>query len=119
LFTLNYTVPRISFLLSDRNRADLDWQGGSFTWRHRNRVQLERTLKWDSYHLAPYASAEFYYASQYEKWSDTALSAGCPFPIGKHFELNPYYEHQNNTGNNPNQQLNQAGLMLNMHFARR
>jgi len=119
LFTLNYPVPRINFLLSDRNRADLDWQGGSFTWRYRNRVQLERTLKWGSYHLAPYASAEFYYASQYGKWSDTALSAGCLFPIGKHFELNPYYEHQNNTGNNPNQQLNQAGLMLNMHFARR
>jgi len=45
LFTLNYPVPRINFLLSDRNRANLDWQGGSFTWRYRNRVQLERTLK--------------------------------------------------------------------------
>jgi hypothetical protein len=118
LFTLNYPVPRINFLLSDRNRADLDWKGGTFTWRYRNRIQLERTLKWGSYHLSPYASAEFFYESEYQKWADTALYAGCLFPIGKHFELNPYYEHQNTTGKSPNQQFNQAGLMLNMYFAR-
>ena len=119
LFTLNYPVPRIGLLLSDRNRADLDWKIGTFTWRYRNRVQLERTVKVRSYHLSPYASAEFYYESLYGKWSDTAIYAGCLFPIGKHFELNPYYEHQNNTGPSPNQQLNQAGLMLNMFFSRR
>lgn len=119
LFTLNYPVPKIRFLLSDRNRADLDWKAGTFTWRYRNRVQLERTLRLGSYHPSAYASAEFYYESQYQKWSTTALYAGCLFPIGRHFELNPYYEHQNNTGKNPNQQLNQAGLMLNMYFSRR
>lgn len=119
LFTLNYPVPRLKFLLSDRNRADLDWQDGSFTWRYRNRVQLERTLRIGSYHLSPYASAEFSYQSKYEKWSDTAIFAGCLFPIARHFEFNPYYEHQNNTGPSPNQQLNQLGLMLNMFFGRR
>jgi hypothetical protein len=119
LFTLNYPVQRIGLLLSDRNRADLDWKAGTFTWRYRNRVQLERTLKVRSYHLSPYASAEFYYESLYGKWSDTAIYAGCLFPVGKHFEINPYYEHQNITGKSPNQQLNQAGLMLNMFFNRR
>ena len=119
LFTLNYPVQRIRLLLSDRNRADLDWKAGTFTWRYRNRIQLERTMKVRAYHLSPYASAEFYYESIYGKWSDTALYAGCLFPIGKHFELNPYYEHQNNTGKSPNQLLNQAGLMLNMYFGRR
>src|ERR1017187_10107652 len=119
LFTLNYPVPRIGLLLSDRNRADLDWKSGTFTWRYRNRIQLERTLKVRSYHLSPYASAEFYYESLYGKWSDTALYAGCLFPIGKHFELHPYYEHQTLTGKSPNQQLNQFGLMLNMFFSRR
>ena len=118
-FTLNYPVSKLGMLLSDRNRADLDWKAGTFTWRYRNRVQLERTLKVGSYHLSPYASAEFYYESLYGKWSDTAIYAGCLFPVGKHFEMNPYYEHQNITGKSPNQQLNQAGLMLNMFFNRR
>src|SRR5271166_1760739 len=53
------------FLLTDRNRADLDWQNGGFSWRYRNRIQVERRLTIHSYHPAPYASAEFFYESQY------------------------------------------------------
>ena len=105
------------FLLSDRNRADLDWRNGNFTWRYRNRIQIEKTITLRSYHFSPYASAEFFYQSQFGKWSDTAIYAGCIFPIGKRLEVNPYYEHQNNTGNSPNQQLNQLGLMLNLYFS--
>ncbi|HEY6410362.1 MAG TPA: DUF2490 domain-containing protein [Ktedonobacteraceae bacterium] len=104
------------FLLSDRNRADLDWKSGKFSWRYRNRLQIEKRLTIHSYHPAPYASAEFYYQSQYSKWSDTAIYAGCLFPIGKHVEFDPYYEHQNNTGKAPNQQLNQLGLVLSLYF---
>jgi len=57
-----------------------------------------------------------FYESQYGKWSDTALYAGCIFPIRKRSELNLYYEHQNNTGKSPNQQINQLGLMLGLYF---
>jgi hypothetical protein len=118
-FTLNAPLPKLKLLLSDRNRADLDWQAGSFSWRYRNRIQLERTIRIGSYHPSPYLSAEFFYNSQYEKWSDTAIYAGCLFPIGKHFEFNPYYEHQNQTGKSPNQQYNQLGLMLNIFYGRK
>ena len=54
-------------LLTDRNRADLDWSDGSFTWRYRNMLSLERTVAIRSYHLIPYASAEIYYESQYAR----------------------------------------------------
>ena len=105
------------FLLTDRNRADLDWKSGNFSWRYRNRFQIEKRVTIRSYHPGPYASVEFFYESQYSKWSDTAIYAGCLFPIGKHVEFNPYYEHQNNTGKSPNQQLNQLGLMLSFYFS--
>jgi hypothetical protein len=105
------------FLLSDKNRADLNWQNGSFSWRYRNRVEIEKTLTLGSYHPAPYASVEFFYQSQYGKWSDTAVYAGCSLPIGKHLEFKPYYEHQNNTGKSPNKQLNRLGLILNLYFS--
>src|SRR5271157_154728 len=105
------------FLLTDRNRADLDWKSGNFSWRYRNRFQIEKRVAILSYHPGPYASVEFFYESQYSKWSDTAIYAGCLFPIGKHVEFNPYYEHQNNTGKSPNQQLNQLGLMLSFYFS--
>jgi hypothetical protein len=53
-------VPKIGLQLSDRNPDDVDWQSGSFTWRYRNRVQVERNAKVHSHHLQPYASAEFF-----------------------------------------------------------
>jgi hypothetical protein len=103
-------------LISDRNRGDLDWQNGQFTWRYRNRLTIQRTVTILSYHPTPYVSAEPFYESQYRKWADTALYAGCLFPIRKRAAFDSYYEHQNNTGKNPNQVLNQFGLVLNLYL---
>jgi hypothetical protein len=113
--TFHYPL-KLGFLVSDRNRADLDWKSGKFSWRYRNLFQIEKRLTIRSHRLAPYAGVEFFYQSQYNKWGDTAIYAGCQFPVGKHIEFNPYYEHQNNTGKSPNQQLNQLGLMLSVFF---
>jgi hypothetical protein len=114
--TFNFPLSA-GFHLADRNRADLDWKGGKFYWRYRNRLKLERTFSLYSYHLIPYIAAEPYYTSQYEKWSTTALFAGCLFPVGKHVEFNVYYEHENNTGKRPNQPVNEVGLALYLYFS--
>jgi hypothetical protein len=114
-FTTNFPL-RGNFLLSDRNRADLDWEKGAFTWRYRNRLNLQRTIKIGNYHPSPYVAVEPYYLSQYQKWSTTALFAGCILPFKKRYQLDPYYEHQNITSKRPNQQLEQFGLILNMYF---
>lgn len=106
-------------LLSDRNRADLDWSTGPFVWRYRNRAKLQAAIAIRSYRPAPYASAEVYYQSQYQKWSTAAVQAGCLFPIRSRFAIDLFYEHQNLTGKHPNQQLNQWGAVLNMHFSTR
>jgi hypothetical protein len=45
---------KAGFLLSGRNRADLDWKNGSFTWCYRNKLTLERTVAIGSYRLIPY-----------------------------------------------------------------
>jgi hypothetical protein len=106
------------FLISDRNRADLDWKSGSFTFRYRNELELERTVSIRSYHFIPYVASEFYYESQYSKWSTTALYAGCLFPVGRHVQFDSYYEHENNTGKRPNTQDNEIGLALHLYFVR-
>jgi hypothetical protein len=105
------------FLMSDRNRADLDWKNGTFTWRYRNKLSVERTFAVHSYHLIPYVAAEPYYVDQYHKWSTTDLYAGCLLPVGRHVEFNPYYEHENNTGKKPNQTVNDIGLALYLFFS--
>lgn len=122
--TLNRLEPVATFhfpingriLITDRNRADLDWSAGNFTWRYRNRLTVERRVAIRSFHPAPYISAEAFYESQYNKWSTTALYVGCLLPIGKHVQVDPYYEHENNTGKHPDQQVNAAGLVLNLYF---
>jgi hypothetical protein len=107
-----------SFLITDRNRADLDWKAGTFKWRYRNKLTLERTFAIHSYHLIPQISAEPYYTSQYAKWSTTDLYAGCLLPVGKHVQFDAYYEHENNTGKAPNQQENNIGLAAHILFSR-
>jgi len=104
-------------LLSDRNRADLDWKSGGFTWRYRNKLTLERGLAVHSYHFIPYVAVEPYYVDKYHKWSTTDLYAGGLFPVGKHVQFDAYYEHENNTGKKPNQSKNDIGLTLNLYFA--
>jgi hypothetical protein len=104
-------------LLSDRNRSDIDWSNGKFTWRYRNKLEIEKPLVIHSYHPSPYASVELYYESQYQKWSTTEIYVGCLFPIKKRFELDSYYEHQNNTGKSPNSQLHGIGLTLNLYLS--
>ena len=103
--------------LSDRNRADPDWKNGIFTWRYRNKLSLGRTFAIRSDHFIPYVAAEPYYESQYGKWSTTALYAGSLFPVGKHVQFNSYFEHENNTGKHPNQQVNAVGLALYVYFS--
>jgi hypothetical protein len=57
-----FHFPLKSFLITDKNRADLDWSVGSFSWRYRrNRLTAERRLTIHSYHPAPYISAEAFY----------------------------------------------------------
>jgi hypothetical protein len=114
--TFNFPL-QAGFFASDRNRFELDWKDGVFSWRYRNKFTLDRTVVVGSYHFIPYIAAEPFYESQYSKWSTTSLYAGFLWPVGKHVEFNTYYEHDNNTGKSPNQQVNSAGLALNLYFS--
>ena len=105
------------FYVRDRNRFDLDWQNGDYNWRYRNRFQVERGFSVRGHRITPYASAEVYYQRKYQKWSETDLYVGCRLPFWKRVVFNTYYEHENNTGKSPNQQVNAAGLTLNLFFS--
>jgi hypothetical protein len=117
LFVATPRIPAKSKLvISDRNRVELNFSKGDLTWRYRNRLQLEREVTIRGYHPTPYANVEVYYDTKFQKWSSTAIDAGCQFPFRKHFQIDIYYEHQNNTGSAPNKQINAIGSILNLHF---
>jgi len=104
------------FLFSDRNRADLRFIGGEFSWRYRNRLTVERTVSILSYHFTPYVRGEVYFDSNSGKWSRTSQDVGVAFPIRQHTEIEPYYEHQNDTSKSSNHRINAFGLSLNLYF---
>jgi len=114
--TFNFPL-KAGFSLSDRNRADLDWRNGSFTWRYRNKLTVERTVTIRNFHHIPYAAVEPFYESQFNKWGTTALYVGSLFPVGRHVEFNLYYEHENNTGGKTNHPENAVGLALYLFFS--
>jgi Protein of unknown function (DUF2490) len=108
---------KVGILFSDRNRVDLRFiQDSDFSWRYRNRLTVERNFMIHSLRMSPYARVEFYYDSRYSRWSNTATSVGCIFPVGKHVELEPYYEHQNDTGKSPNEQVDAIGFIFSLYF---
>ena len=102
--------------VSLRNRTDLRFIDGDYSWRYRPRLAIERSFAIRKYHFTPYVRIEGYYDSAYKKWSRTALTAGCVFPIRKRSELEAYLEHQNKTETSPNKQVNALGVQLNLYF---
>lgn len=106
-------------LVSDRNRADLDWQNGAFTWHYRNKLTVQRTFSIFAYHFLPFVAAEPFYESQYQKWSSTDIYAGCMLPVGRKVQFSVYYEHENNTGKRPNRQDKYIGVVLSLFFSRK
>ena len=118
LEAVTFQFPLVAeILLADRNRADLDWKNGVFSWRYRNKLTLQRTFAIYSYHLIPYIAAEPFYESRYGKWSATDLYAGCQLPVGKHVQFNPYFQFENDTGKKPNRQQYYVGLALHLYFS--
>ncbi len=105
------------FLVSDRHRVDLRSVGGEFSWRYRNRLTIENEYRFGRVKLNPYFRGEIYYDSRYDKVSRTSLIGGSAFPITSHFELEGYFEHQNDSGGSSNRTVNAVGIVVNLYFS--
>jgi len=103
-------------VISSRNRLDFRFIDDEFSWRYRNRLSVERTFTLPALQLVPYVRAEVYYDHKHTKWTRTTFSGGVAIPFKKHYELDTYFEHQNDTSKSPNRQVNALGIALNLYF---
>jgi len=114
-FTPQFHLP-LGMQAADRNRVDLRFiEGSAFSWRYRNRVNLQRTFNVRRFAFSPYAQGEFFYSSSSGSWNKTTFQVGSDFLFRKHFDLEPYFEHDNNVGSVPNQ-VNAFGLTIYIYF---
>jgi len=114
-FTPQFPLPwRIQ--AGDRSRVDLRFiEGSGFSWRYRNRLNVQRTFRIHRVVFSPYAQAEVFYSSSTDSWNKTTVQVGADFPFRKRLDFEPYYEHDNNIGSTPNQ-VNAFGLTTSVHF---
>jgi hypothetical protein len=95
-----------------RNGGDFRFINGGFSTRYRNRLTLERLFKAGAWHITPYARIEETFDTRYGKWNSTAVAEGAVFAWKKHWEVEAYLQHQNDTSKPPNLQINGLGLKL-------
>lgn len=103
-------------LVSDRNRVDFRLIEGEYSWRYRNRLSVERELSIGRVRVGPYARFELYYDSRFDKWSRSEWMLGSSFPVTRHWEVEAYYDYQNDTSESPSRQTRALGAVTTFYF---
>ncbi len=101
-------------LLSDRNRFDLNFQGGDFDPRYRNRIRLERSVAICGKTLTPYAYGEFFYSFDQGDWVRIRGTAGIEFHLWERFVPEVYVQRDWNQGSTG--EVNGVGLTLSIYL---
>lgn len=102
-------------LLSDRNRGELRWIGGQFSWRYRNRLILERDFRAGRVSFTPFAWGEVYFDSRYDAWVNNSYSVGVELPLGRFMEARTYFR-RNNQSRASRPHVNVFGLTWSLYF---
>lgn len=84
----------VGFLIDFRTREDFRFLDTGYSTRLRERAQLQRDTTIADYTFTPYASAEIYWDSRYDRFARYRLIGGVTFPIGKSVAFEPYYARQ-------------------------
>lgn len=116
--TVRYPMKRHfgDVLLSNRNRMDFRVIDGTYSWRYRNRLSVERELSLGPVRVNPYSRFEVFYDSRFAAFSRTELMMGASFPIIKYWELEGYFLHQLDTGSSPNKKIGAVGAVATFYF---
>ena len=111
--TWRMTIPW-ELRLSDRNRFDLNFTGGDFDPRYRNRVRLERDVDLGKPTLTPYVYGEFFYSFDQGKWIRTRGTVGLEFHLWERVVPEVYFQRDDNSGSVGD--VNGFGLVVSIYL---
>jgi hypothetical protein len=101
-------------LASERNRFDLNFSGGEFDPRYRNRLRFERNVVLGKPTLTPYVYGEFFYDFNDGDWNKTRVAAGLEFHMWERFVPEVYFQRDYNKGSSGD--VNGFGLVLSIYL---
>jgi len=101
-------------LVSDRNRFDLNFTGGEFDPRYRNRLRIERNVDLGKPTLTPYVYGEFFYSFDEGDWIKIRATAGLEFHLWERFVPEVYFLRDFNAGLSGD--VNGIGLVLSIYL---
>lgn len=80
--------------ITDRNRYEFREINKVLSTRYRNRLQVEKTIKWQEKSFTPYISEEVYYDSRCHEWgSRKQVYTGVRVPFTSHLSCDFMYMH--------------------------
>jgi hypothetical protein len=111
-------VPGVGVLVQDRNRIEFRWNDGTYDFRYRNKLTIDRPFKLSAYRFTPYAAGELFWDRNHHSWNQNQYAFGVQLPFRKRLMLDTYYLRQNCTTCSEDP-LNVWGLTLNLYFRRK
>jgi len=124
--TFRQSAP-VKVLLSDRNREEFRFINGSYSFRYRNRLTVEREFRFMGRSLTPYAAAEVFHDSRFDLWNRNRLTAGVQIHLKRsapllkliyprrRVVLDFYYTRQNDIRSEPHH-INALGVTFGFYF---
>jgi hypothetical protein len=104
------------FNVSDRNQFEFHARNSRpDKFNYRNRLLVERVIKRKKFEIKPFASAEAFYDSQFDKFSRLWLTIGANKKLFKNLSLDVYYLRQQDGQSRPGN-LNVFGTTLRFNF---
>jgi hypothetical protein len=112
IFDAKYYIPLgKKWMLTNRNRVDLRFVGSDFSWRFRDRIQIERPTPIWNHDLILWSSLEGWYDSNYNVVVNrTRVMAGFTFFFTKWLSTDIFYAFQDER--NPESQKNALGIFV-------
>jgi hypothetical protein len=87
--------PGAGITVSDRNRIDLRFINGDFSWRYRNRVRVERAFGLGAERaVTPYTMVEVFFDSRYDDVTRLRWQLGTEYQFSDHVWVDGYYLRQ-------------------------
>jgi hypothetical protein len=105
----------VGFSADFRTREDFRWLDTGFSVRLRERLQVQRDVAIGRYVFTPYASAEIYFDTRFDQIARYRLILGAAFPVGEHFQVEPYLARQFDTAGSFTT-TNAIGIVLTTSF---